>query len=174
MDLEYEDGKVKVFSDGDNKKYTMTNMGSYVGHKDREWYAPVPEVWILTSYDEKLDNGEILHMEAQVDDVGHYISFFIDKGDKRRVIQMKHEMVYKDVITKRPNSIGDLGGTRFVALDVDLYSESDVSLEDYLTCQPTFSSEGETYNGELSDNNLIAEFVRKNEELKARLNSNQK
>jgi len=174
MDLKYEDGDIKIFSDGDNKKYTMTNMGSYVGYKSREWYEPVPEVWILTSYDEKLDNGEILHMEALVDDVGSYIRFLIDKGDKTRTIQMQYEMIYKDIITKRPNSIGNLGGTKFVALDVDLYSGSGVLLEDYLTCQPTFSSEGEIYNGELSDNNLIAEFVRKNEELKDRLNSNQK
>ena len=166
MELVSEDGKKKVYKDGDNKIYSMLDMGSYVGHRTRQWYESAPEVWMLMFYDEKREDGQDMHIEALVDDKGNYMRLLIDLGDERRSIQIHNGMVYSDTVSKMSGTHDGLFGDTYVALDGDIYSGSKAPLNDYLVLNPIFYLNDEVYEGELSNNDFILAFLQKNTELK--------
>ncbi len=173
MELIKEEKNKKVFIE-DDKVYTMLNMGSYVGHKHRQWYASAPEMWSLMFYDEKRDDGQELHMEALIDDSGNYIRFLVELGGQTRAIQMHNGRVFSDIITDySTNSNEQLGGV-FTALDGDIYSPNSIPLNDYLFANPNFYSGDQLYEGELSNNDLIANFVNKDNELRESITNNKK
>ena len=174
MELIKEDLNKKIFKDGDNKIYSMLNMGSYVGHRKREWYASAPEAWRLMFFDEKREDGKECHIEALVDDNGNYMRFLIDLGNVRRAIQLHNELVFNDVIIENGDSLDGAIGDTYVAIDGDIYFGPKVLLEEYLSTTPEFSSGDTVFKGEIPGNDLIAEFLNKNEELKKMLEPNKK
>lgn len=174
MNLVREDKDKKIFIDGNNKFYSMINMGNYVGHRDREWYDSNPDVWVLMFYDEKRTDGKTLHIEALLDDEGNYIRFIIELEGQKRVIQLDNGKVFKDTITEIKDISDWPFGDEFIALDEDIYSRKCVLLDSYLNSNSSFYLGDRVYSGELSNNNLIFEFLRKNDELKEKLGHSKK
>ena len=170
MDLIREEVNKKIFVDGEDKIYSMVNMGSYVGHKHRQWYESAPEMWTLMFYDEKRDDGQNLHMESLIDDSGNYTRFLIELGNQTRAIQIHNGRVYSDTITDYGRELGD----SFVALDGDIYSSGSIPLRDYLITKPKFSSGDQLYEGELSNNDMIANFLNKDNELRESITDSKK
>ena len=166
MELVREENNEKVFI-GDNKVYYMLNMGSYVGHRNRPWYAAKPQIWILMATDEKCEDGEIFHIEALVDDRGDYTRFIMQKGDIKRVIQLQSGRVYSDTINDTRTVCDSLGlGETYVALDLDIYSIERVRLGEYLESDQQFSLNGENFDGDVPSNESLKEFLSANETLR--------
>lgn len=163
MELCKDEKTKKVFMEDENKMYTMFDMGSYVGHKNRPWYAQKPEVWRLMFYDKKLSDGRVIHIEALVDDKGNYTRILVEMDKVRRAIQIINGMVFNDSIVKF--SSDDLYNEGFTFLDGDIYSEHKIALEKYLSTSKEFELDGEPYAGEVVNDALIIEFLEKNKEL---------
>ena len=157
MKLVREEKKKKVFTE-DNKIYYVLDMGSYVGHKSRQWYSSKPEIWILMASDEQCKDGETLHIEALVDDCGDYMRFIMQKGDIKRVIQLQHGRVYSDTI--------DDSYSTYLCMDGDIYSPNQVALDEYLSYEPEFSLNDSIYEGEIPSNDSLGEFLHSNEKLR--------
>lgn len=172
MELIKEEANKLVYKDG-NKIYTMLNMGNYIGHASREWWEATPEDWRLMFYEEERGNGNNLLMEALVDQFGGYMHFWISLGNMKRVICLDGGMVYRDSIVEEISSDGLLGDS-YVALNCDVYSSDRVLLNDYLNVRLPFKLGEQVYEGDLSDNSLIVEFLNKNDELRETMNQGRK
>lgn len=167
MELVREEKNKKIFVEG-NKTFYVANMGSYVGHRNRQWYSSKPEVWILMGMDEKCQDGEILHIEALVDDRGDYMRFIMQKGDIKRVLQLQNGRVYSDSINDAREGKDLLGmGKTYSALDGDIYSDEQIPLYEYLSLEQRYTSNGETYDGEVPNNDVLKEYMLASENLRA-------
>lgn len=174
MELLREEKNKKVFVEN-YKLYHMLNMGSYVGHRNRSWYASKPAVWILMATDEKCEDGEILHMEALVDDRGDYTRFILQKGEIKRVLQLQNGRVYSDTINDTRNGADPIGlGQTYVAMNGDIYSDEQIPLNEYLSYEPEFSLNGETFDGEVPSNSVIEDFLTRNNQIRTSLNTSRR
>ncbi len=152
-----------TYIDGD-KKYTMVNMGEYVGHAQREWYEQAPDAWRLMFYDEKTLDG-ILHMEALVDQYGDYSRFIIEQGKEKRVIQVTGDYIEEDGVYLFSED-GLFPEKEYKALERKFGSEPKESLNEYLEEDKEFvSSDGEKYEGVITSQEIVTEFLEKNKEL---------
>lgn len=168
MELIKEENNKKVYRDG-NKIYTMLNMGNYIGHASRNWWETTPEEWRLMFYEEEREDGKKLSIDALVDQFGGYMHFWISLGNMKRVICLSGEMVYSDSIVEKISSDGLLSDSYF-ALNGDKYSSNSFLLDDYLNTKLPFRFGEQVYEGELANNNLIIEFLKKNDEIRESMN----
>lgn len=171
MELLNENSRKKIYKE-DNKIYCMFDMKNYVGYRASKWYKESQEIWRLMSLDEDIEDNH-MHIEASIDDQGKYNRILIDIGTVRRVILIDDDYVFSDSIVI---SIEDdyLHSDRFLVLDKDKYSDKKVPLEKYLSSQQEFNIDGKIYKGTATDNNLVTEFLIKNEELIKLINEEQK
>ena len=174
MELVREEKNKKVFVEN-NKIYYMLNMGSYVGHRNRSWYASKPAFWVLMATDEKCNDGEVLHMEALVDNRGDYTRFILQKGDIKRVLQLQYGRVYSDTISDTRNGSDPIGlGVTYVAMDGDIYSDEQIPLNEYLSYEPEFSLNGEVFDGDIPSNDTIIDFLNRNSQIRTALNTSRR
>ena len=164
MELLKEEKDKKVYIEG-NKIYTILNVGNYVGYKYREWYEQAKEVWRLIFLDEKQDD-KIIHMEALIDDLGNYTRFLVDDKTSRRIVNISDSLVYSDIIYNKNNE--------YISLNEEIYSNKRVVIHEYFLNQHIFkNSNDEVFEGELSNNKIINEFLNQNDELVQDINREQ-
>ena len=79
---------------GYSVKYTIMNMGDYVGHKYRQWYEDTPEYWeTMFITVESEDPLKCLSGEFSIDSNGSFLNLIIkDKDDNKRVISAMQGM----------------------------------------------------------------------------------
>lgn len=89
-----------VSSSKDNKQYaldkenysinfTLMDMGTYIGHRYRQWYETAPEIWKAMGIDiESKDPSKSIHSEFLVDDKGDLLrALIIDSNGIKRARQ---------------------------------------------------------------------------------------
>ena len=165
MELISEERGKKIYLDG-NKKYTMIDMGPYVGHMSRDWYIETPSVWFLMQVE-----GKDFSVESLIDSNGEYIRLLAKTGNVTRVLQMNGDKVYSDSIFVGENLSNELMGDNYIAKEGDYYSKDSIKLEKYLLNKPEFFSQGNKYEGKVPDNNLFIDIIEKNIELNKLINS---
>ena len=166
MECILEEKKKRIYQDG-NKVYTVLNMGSYVGHRSRQWYEHAPECWRLMFYDEKTTDGEMHHAEALVDEQGEYMRLIIEHDFTKRVLLLTNGFVQKDIVIDTSEAKGPLEtGKCYYSLDKDIYDPGKPLLNDYLSLDHTFISEdGESFSKPVPSDREIVEFFSMNDEL---------
>ena len=156
-----EDGRI-VFRSGD-KEYKFVNMGEYIGYNSRSPYDKVPEVYRLMAYNETQTDG-VLHIEALIDPLGEYSRLIVTKGLAERVLALSGKYVVEDLVNVMGDSNEFVPKDRYVAFEDDFENKREVS--EYLGTDKTFKSDsGEVYNGEVTKDSYIQEFMQKNLEL---------
>lgn len=150
----------KIIISDENKLYTFINMGSFVGHKTREWWATPEDYWKLMFLDE-VDNEKVVsHIEALINDSGGYIRIISELNGAKRIIQIENNAVYSDVI-----EVSEIS-KRYTAIDKEYYDNDKVPIFDYFNGDIKFySDDKKEYEGKIPDNMSIIEFLVKNEEL---------
>ena len=162
MELIEDSEKRKVYKE-EGTTYTMLDMGSYIGHRNRPWYQKPAPVWYLMSMDETTEKGTT-HVESLVDDMGNYIRFIIENGPIRRVILLQGGMVFSDsvVIVDQDD---DGFGPNYSALDEDPYSEKRYPLESYILNPLPYDLKGEELPGEIPSLDILARYLEANNNL---------
>ena len=158
MELIEDLEKRKLFQE-DGTTYTMLDMGSYVGHRNRPWYKHPAPKWYLMAMDDEVEN---VHVETLVDDKGHYIRFLIDKGPIRRVLLLHYGFVFSDTIVV-PTEEGF--GKSYAALDGDAYSGEKYALEEYIASPKPFDLHGEAIPGEIPSLDIVTKYLNANNQL---------
>ena len=166
MECIFEDNKKRIYQEG-NKIYTLVNMGSYVGHRLRQWYETAPDFWKLMFIDE-----EKHHVEALINDNGDYISLIVEHGNTKRGLSLSNGYVVSDLIedaskVKRPIQLGEL----YYSVDKDIYDKNLIHMNDYLSMEHTFTSEdGRVFDKPIPSDSEIIDFFDKNEKLTSNKN----
>ena len=147
----------------ENKEYKFINMGEYIGYNTRQWYESAPVCYRLMAYNESQDDG-VLHIEALIDSIGDYSRLIVKKGIEERVISLSGKFICEDVVYVMGDSNEFIPRDRYVAFEDDYATK--VKYEDYFGKEKTFVSEsGKTYEGEVTKDDYITNFMRKNVEL---------
>ena len=68
----------------DNEKYTLYDMGEYVGHHTREWYEEPYPNWFVVKW-EQLNTNEPMKIDALISRDGYYFKVDVCKGDSKAV-----------------------------------------------------------------------------------------
>ncbi len=172
MELLVDNKDKKVFID-DDKYYTMLDMGVYVGYRLRLWYENNPVIWKLMLLDEVSKNGQYKHIEALIDDKGDYSRLLVEINNVKRVILINNGCVYSDSIVSN-FSFDGISDDSFYALDEEIYSDKIVPLDKYFGGTQSFYLKGKLYTGEVVNNNLVIDFLNKNNELVEFIESDKK
>lgn len=163
------DPNKKLYTDGENVFYTMFNMGSYIGHRTREFGDEAPDAWFLMNYRINHLDGHCEYGEALVDDAGRYLRVDISVDDVRRIIDLNGDYVITDLIHIDDNTKDSrFSQTSYYALDSSIYSEGKVPTGEYFSREHEFKNkEGSVYQGLVPGDNLFIKFSNTNNVLKS-------
>lgn len=161
MELIKNEGIERIYRD-EYGQYTMFNMSDYIK-------GASSDEWILKRYEILRKDGKKLQVEALIDQYGSYMQICIISGRTSRIISLDCGMVYRDVI-----SLGASFGYECALLDGNISSPYRIKLNDYLATKQSLCFNGKVYDGELLNNDLIVEFLNKNEELSESMNQGRK
>lgn len=159
MDIEKEENGNLVFHN-ENESFTFVDMGSYVGHQNRQWYEQSPSCWRLMFY----DNNEV-HIDALVDSIGDYSKIVINSGNIKRVLLLNRNHIDEDSIYEMDSEDSILPKKTYIAFEDKYIEKAHPDLQTYLSMEQQFLSKtGEVYTGD-SFNNYINRFFNYNTEL---------
>lgn len=180
MNLVLDEKEKKIYKEAGeiDKYYSMLDMGSYVGHQNRNWYDTNPSNWYLMFYDEKTKGQQTLfHAEALVDQYGEYTRLILEEKGYKRVMQLQGEFVTSDIVYDNRNESldGAWVGKSYIGYEHEDQSKPYPRLSAYLLGDKVFKTEDGAVLHENPNDNRITEFLSNNDNLKVELsNANKK
>ena len=136
----------------EDKYYTLIDMGSYIGHRSRNWWEENPEEWRLMFYED--ENG--LKIDALVDDSGSYSRIILEQDGVRRILQLQGDFILEDSVYDEKEGINNI----YVSKSIDSKPEL---IEDYLNVEHGAYLDGKTFDEEVPSNDKVKSFIEDND-----------